>query len=72
MPTQPDYKPIRCTHCQHQLALATPTRLLFNQGSYCDEPVPLRCSNCGARRFWRPRRTLDTLLSVEYSDVVPA
>ena len=49
-----DYKPLHCRHCHRQLALATPTRLLFNVGVYCDEPVALRCMTCGARRFWRP------------------
>lgn len=68
-----DLKPITCRHCKRQLALATPHRLLFNQGSYCDEPVPLRCSSCGARRFWRPlAEMLDTPLAVSYTESVPA
>lgn len=68
-----DYKPITCRHCHAQLALATPTRLLFNQGSYCDEPVPLRCSSCGARRYWQPdREVLDAHVMVGYTDAVPA
>lgn len=50
---QPLYKPITCRHCSRQLALATPTRLLFNEGSSCDKPVTLRCNSCGAERFWR-------------------
>lgn len=68
-----EFKPITCRHCQRQLALATPRRLLFNQGSYCDEPVPLKCSSCGARRYWRPlAETIDTLIVIEYTDSVPA
>jgi DNA-directed RNA polymerase subunit RPC12/RpoP len=67
-----DYKPITCPHCDAQLALARPDRLLFNQGSYCDEPVPLRCSRCGARRFWKPVQTIDESVTVCYATAVPA
>lgn len=67
-----DYKPIKCCHCGRQLALATPYRLLFNQGSCCDEPVALRCLTCGARRFWRPLpETIDTVIVVGYTESVP-
>jgi RNase P subunit RPR2 len=69
--TQPDFKPITCCHCYRQLALATPYRLLFNQGSYCDEPVALRCSTCGARRFWRPlAQSLDSVVIEVYTEAV--
>lgn len=54
-----DYKALDCLHCRRQLALATPTRLLFNQGSYCESKVTLRCSTCGAQRCWQPLRVLD-------------
>ncbi len=64
-----DYKPIICRRCGRQLALATPTRLLFNQGSCCDEPVALRCTGCGARRYWRPVRIID---SSAILDLAPA
>ena len=68
-----EYKPLNCRHCGRQLALATPQRLLFNMGCCCDEPVALRCSTCGARRYWRPERaTLDAPLVVDYTDGVPA
>ena len=68
-----DLKPITCRHCKRQLALATPYRLLFNQGSCCDEPVALRCTSCGARRFWRPvAETLDSAFVVSYTESMPA
>jgi hypothetical protein len=57
---KPDYQPIYCRCCHRQLALATPTRLLFNVGCVCDEPVALKCSSCGARRYWKPVRIVDT------------
>jgi len=57
---QPDYKPLTCPHCRCQLALATPTKLLFNAGSCCDKPVTLRCTTCGAERFWKPQPALDS------------
>ena len=70
---QPDYKPICCRHCGRQLALATPERLLFNVGVCCDEPVALRCTGCGARRYWRPLgETLDAPLILSYTEGVPA
>jgi hypothetical protein len=66
-----DYKPICCCHCHRQLALATPYRLLFNVGVYCDEPVALRCTACGARRYWRPlNETLDSVIVVGYTEAV--
>jgi len=65
-------KPLRCLHCGRQLALATPARLLFNHGCYCDEPVPLKCGICGARRYWRPAQRLDETLTTVYSEGVPA
>lgn len=68
-----DYKPITCRQCQRQLALATPYRLLFNQGSYCESKVTLRCSGCGAQRYWHPmREMLDTAVPVRYTESVPA
>ena len=68
----PEYKPIRCRHCGRQLALATPQRLLFNDGAYCDEPVAPRCVACGARRYWRPvGETLDAPLVLSYTEPVP-
>lgn len=68
---QPDFKPIICRHCKRQLALATPYRLLFNQGSCCDEPVALRCLTCGARRYWRPLvETLDSVVIGVYTEAV--
>lgn len=59
MPNSDDYKPITCRHCGRQLALATPERLLFSMGCCCDEPVALKCTTCGARRYWRPLRAVD-------------
>lgn len=61
----PDYKPLACTHCARQLALATPTKLLFNAGSCCDKPVTLRCTTCGAERFWKPQQSLDNRAILE-------
>lgn len=58
---EPAYKPITCRHCRRQLALAIPTRLLFNEGSYCESRVTLRCSSCRAQRMWEPCKTLDEL-----------
>lgn len=66
MPLTPDYKPITCRHCARQLALATPQRLLFNEGSSCEGPVTLRCRSCGAQRFWRPH--LDELKHSCYAE----
>lgn len=70
MPKSDDFKPICCPHCKRQLALATPTRLLFNQGSCCDEPVALRCLTCGARRYWRPVRVLDSSAILDLASIV--
>jgi len=64
-----DYQPITCHHCKRQLALATPYRLLFNQGSCCDEPVALRCTTCGARRYWRPLQKIDSSAILEPAPV---
>ncbi len=64
-----DYKPLRCQHCGRQLALATPTRILFSHGCYCDEPVPLKCSSCGARRYWRPVQKIDAIVYTEGAPV---
>jgi hypothetical protein len=72
MQSNAEYKPIRCRCCGQQLALATPTRLLFGHGSYCDEPVPLRCRNCEARLYWRPKKQVDVSPAICYADAVPA
>lgn len=66
MQQPPNYKPITCRHCARQLALATPTRLLFNEGSYCESRVTLRCSSCGAQRYWQPH--LDESAQMCYAD----
>jgi len=67
-----DEKPIICLHCKRQLALATPTRIVFNGGCYCDEPTPLRCASCGARRYWKPARVIDEHLAIVYTEPMPA
>lgn len=65
----PDYKPFRCRHCGRQLALTNGVRLLFHVGVCCDEPVPLRCTACGARIYWRPvGETLDAPLVLSYTE----
>lgn len=61
--------PLYCRCCHRQLALASPTRLLFSMGCVCDEPVALRCATCGTRRYWRPVRNIDNRVILE---IVPA
>lgn len=72
MQQPPDYKPITCRHCARQLALATPQRLLFNEGSYCESRVTLRCSSCGAQLMWKPVQNLDETAQMCYAEAVPA
>lgn len=64
-----EYKPLCCRHCGRQLALATPERLLFSMGCCCDEPVALKCTSCGARRYWRPVRVIDISVILEGAPV---
>jgi RNase P subunit RPR2 len=67
-----DYTPLTCPHCKAMLVLARPDRLLFNNGCYCESKVTLRCSTCGAQRYWQPERTIDEPVTICYANSVPA
>lgn len=66
-----DYKPYRCRCCDRHLALTNGKRLLFGE-AYTDEPIPIKCSGCGARSYWRPIKEVDIAQSVAYTELVPA
>lgn len=69
-----DYKPYRCSCCHRQLGLTNGARLLFvlGEGAYSDEPVPLKCVACGKRSYWRPAKKVDSVITVSYTELVPA
>jgi hypothetical protein len=66
------FKWIKCHCCGRQLALTNDRRIILGSGGYCDEPVPLKCQGCGARRYWKPLKVVDVLDQKEYTEFVPA
>lgn len=68
-----DFQPLYCLHCRRQLAVASPTRVVFNEGAYTEEPLAIRCNSCGARRYWSPqKKVVDVTAVIVYSERVPA
>lgn len=66
------YDVISCKCCGQHLALTNGSRIVFGEGGYCDEPIPLKCSNCGARRVWKPLPMLDSARLIRYTELTPA
>lgn len=70
--TEPEYKSYHCRCCHAQLALTDGRQLLFGQGAYATEPIPLVCGHCGLRQIWKPVKVLDVIAIDLYTERQPA